>query len=181
MRKTIPIITFILTLVSCSKDKPAYIPPVAQLPAETHYGANTFGCLIDGQILKPSLRSNSYNCIYQLVNGEYYFHVTASNDKANILTAISIGTEKLQISEGEILSLEDRINGKCFGGYFKGNRNTGIIENYYTVPPNTGELIITKLDFSNNIVSGTFWFDIEDNQHVIHQIRNGRFDMHFTQ
>lgn len=44
----------------------------------------------------------------------------------------------------------------------------------------TGELTITKLDFENNIVSGTFWYDIEDTQGVIHQIREGRFDMHFT-
>ena len=46
----------------------------------------------------------------------------------------------------------------------------------------TGELSITKLDFTNNIVSGTFWFDIE---HPVTgetvEIRNGRFDTLFTQ
>ncbi|MFC5981116.1 hypothetical protein [Flavobacterium salmonis] len=46
---------------------------------------------------------------------------------------------------------------------------------------NTGELKITKLDFTNNIVSGTFWFDVKDDKGVLHQIREGRFDMQFTQ
>ena len=46
----------------------------------------------------------------------------------------------------------------------------------------TGELKITKLDFTNHIVSGTFWFDIP---HPVTgetvQIREGRFDTLFTE
>nr|WP_315258204.1 hypothetical protein [uncultured Flavobacterium sp.] len=52
---------------------------------------------------------------------------------------------------------------------------------YTTNTINTGELKIAKLDFTNNIVSGTFWYDVKDNNGVIHQIRDGRFDMQFTQ
>jgi len=40
---------------------------------------------------------------------------------------------------------------------------------------------ITKLDHTNGIVSGTFWFDIIDYQGNPHQIREGRFDTLFTQ
>lgn len=46
----------------------------------------------------------------------------------------------------------------------------------------TGELTITKLDYTNNIVSGTFWFDLKHpatGETV--KIREGRFDTHFTQ
>ena len=46
----------------------------------------------------------------------------------------------------------------------------------------TGALTITKLDFANNIVSGTFWFDLENpytGETV--EIRDGRFDSLFTQ
>jgi len=53
-------------------------------------------------------------------------------------------------------------------------------QNNYTLATNTGELKIEKLDIKNNIVAGTFWYDIKDNKGVIHQIREGRFDMQFT-
>ena len=152
-----------------------------KLPPATQTGANTFGCLLDGEVFKPGLTNNSYNCFYQLVDGEYYFAVTANNTKNNVLKAISVGTEKLSISQGQTLTLLERAYGNANGRYFIGSNITGIVENYYTSTENTGELKITKLDFTNNIVSGTFWFDVKDNKGVIHQIRNGRFDMQFTQ
>lgn len=183
MKKTILLLLATL-LMSCNDDDDQGPPstPLSQLPPATQTGANTFGCLLDGQVFKPGFYHNSYQCFYQLVDGEYYFWVDASNKKIkNVLRAISIGTEKLPISQGQSLSLYDRINGNCFGGYFVGNQATGVIEDYYTSTENTGELKITKLDFTKNIVSGTFWYDIKDDQGVIHQIREGRFDMKFTQ
>ena len=69
----------------------------------------------------------------------------------------------------------------AFGQLSNLNDNNGVYQVNYTNNLNTGELKITKLDFTNNIVSGTFWFDVKDNQNVIHQIRDGRFDMKFTQ
>jgi hypothetical protein len=56
------------------------------------------------------------------------------------------------------------------------------LEFSFTDKEYTGELIITKLDFINNIVSGTFWFDLENpftGERV--EIREGRFDTLFTQ
>lgn len=41
-----------------------------------------------------------------------------------------------------------------------------------------GELKISKL--TSTIVSGTFWYDIIDYQGNLHQIREGRFDMQYT-
>lgn len=52
---------------------------------------------------------------------------------------------------------------------------------YTTTPEVTGELTIIKLDFENNIVSGTFWFDAINDDGEIVEIREGRFDMRFTQ
>ena len=69
----------------------------------------------------------------------------------------------------------------AFGQLSNLNDNNGVYQVNYTNNLNTGELKITKLDFTNNIVSGTFWFDVKDNQNVVHQIRDGRFDMKFTQ
>ena len=37
----------VLSLVGCSKDNATNNDPLAQLPAETQVGANTFGCVIN--------------------------------------------------------------------------------------------------------------------------------------
>jgi len=44
-------ISFFLLSSSCKKNKPTN--PVDQLPPETQTGANTFGCLINGEVFKP--------------------------------------------------------------------------------------------------------------------------------
>jgi hypothetical protein len=181
MKKLVILLTITATLLSCCKKDVTLTPtPLSQLPPVTQTGANTFGCLLDGQVFVPGITNNSYQCFYQLVNGEYYFWVGANNQKKGVLTALSIGTEKLTITEGQILNLYDRINGNCFGRYFLGNDLTGVIENNYTSTTNTGELKITKLDFAKSIVSGTFWYDVKDKDGVVHQIREGRFDMKFS-
>ena len=182
--KNIILILIISTFFACCTKDDNQTPaptPVSQLPPATQTGLNTFGCLLDGEVFIPGITNNSYQCFYQLVDGEYFFNVSANNSKNNILKGITIGTEKKAISENQTLALEERINGNAFGQLSNLNDNNGIYQVNYTSNLNTGELKITKLDFTNNIVSGTFWFDVKDNQNVVHQIRNGRFDMKFTQ
>lgn len=67
------------------------------------------------------------------------------------------------------------------GGYSYSNYTEGIEEYYNTTPEVMGEMTITKLDFEDNIVSGTFWFDAVNNEGDMVEIREGRFDMRFTQ
>lgn len=168
---------FIVTiLLSCSHhyDDPQPVSELDKLPPATQTGANTFGCLLDGVAFKPGITNNSYNCFYQFVNGEYYFLVTANNTKNNVSSAIYVGTEKQTISQGQTLNLFERTTGNAWGAYFVDNPYT--TNNTYT-----GQLKITKLDFTHNIVSGTFWFNVIDSQNVVHHITNGRFDMQFTQ
>ena len=52
---------------------------------------------------------------------------------------------------------------------------------YDTDDQNSGELTITRLDLNAQIVSGTFFFDIIDENGESREIREGRFDMRFTQ
>lgn len=163
-----------ITIVGCNKDETPTPTPLSQLPPATQTGANTFGCLLDGEVFKPGITNNSYNCFYQLVDGEYYFLVTAKNTKNNVSRAIFVGTEKQTISQGQTLNLYERTAGNAWAAYF--------VDNPYTTNSTyTGELKITKLDFTHNIVSGTFWYNVKDNQNVIHHITDGRFDMQFTQ
>jgi hypothetical protein len=174
------IITFLFIttfLTCCNKDgNPTTTNPVDQLPPATQTGANTFGCLLDGQVFKPGLTNNSYNCFYQFVDGSYYFSLQANRrDSNNNLVRLGCSTQRLQIFEGQIYQLKERIDGNANGKYFFN------LDFVYTTSTEVGELKITKLDFTNNIVSGTFWYDVRDNQGVVHQIRDGRFVMQFTQ
>lgn len=174
-------IILLLSLGACSKDDDIPNNPIDQLPPATQTGENTFGCLLDGAAFIPRAIYVPYNCFYQYVDGGYYFYVSATNKKEGITEGISVGTEKLQISENTTYILKERMNGNAFGFLYIGNSNTGEIQEDYTSLDYFGELTITKLDFENNIVSGTFWFDIKDENGIVHKIRKGRFDMQFTE
>ena len=177
MKKLLLLLTITLTLSCCNKnddDQPAN--PIDQLPPATQTGANTFGCLLDGEIFIPDNLPNSTNCFYQLVDGAYYFTVRASNSDQNFNSySLAVKTEQKQIFEDESYELLEALPANAYGMYSLVNMLN------YTNSNNSGELTITKLDIENQIVSGTFWYDIEDQNGVIHQIREGRFDMQFTQ
>ena len=162
-----------LTLSSCEKDdNPETTNPVSQLPAATQVGANTFGCLLDGEPFKPDNLSNSTNCFYQLVDGEYFFTVRASYKNSNSTsTTLALKTEKKDINQGFTYDLLNPDPNQAYGLF-----SYGFV--YYTSEMHTGKLTITKL--TNQIVSGTFYFDIMDNNGVLHQIREGRFDFKYT-
>jgi len=177
MKHIISLLIITTFLACCNKDdNPIPTNPVDQLPPATQTGANTFGCLLDGQVFKPGLTNNSLDCVYQNINSEYYFSLQGNRrDSNNNLIRLGCSTQNLQIIEGQTYQLKERIDGNANGKYFFN------LDFIYTTSTEVGELKITKLDFTNNIVSGTFWFDVKDNKGVIHQIRNGRFDMQFTQ
>jgi hypothetical protein len=183
MKNLLLLIAVLFILTSCDKDKDDEKPinPIDQLPPATQTGANTFGCLLDGEVFKPGINHNSYQCYYQYVNGGYHFNVNANNTSNNILKGIMIGTSKLEITQNQILNLYERVERNAFGSLSNLDDNTGHYQFNETSITNSGELKITKLDFKNNIVSGTFWFDVIDDKGVLHQIREGRFDMQFTQ
>jgi hypothetical protein len=167
-----------LTLSSCDKDNdnPPPTNPVDQLPPPTQTGANTFGCLLDGQVFLPGNGTNPLDCVYQFVDGGYYFSLQANKrDSNNIPLRLGCGTQKFQIFEGQSYQLKEKVDGNAYGKYSYAANFT------YTSQLQTGELKISKLDFTNNIVSGTFWYDVIDYQGITHQIREGRFDMQFTQ
>lgn len=102
--------------------------------------------------------------------------MTFNNKDTNFdLTSLIVASKKNQISQGGIYDLYEYIDGNYYGGYsFNAFNPTN------TSSTHTGKLTITKLDTVNHIVSGTFWFDILDYQGNLHQIREGRFDMQYT-
>ena len=161
------------TLSSCNKDNDKPLTELEKLPAATQTGANKVGCLLDGVAFLPDNSPNSTNCFYQFDNGEYYFYLSALNYIGNNdLVTIAIKTVKKQIFENQQYELIENLDGNASGTFFIN------LEVNSTSMNNTGKLIITKL--TPQIVSGTFWFDVKDNNGIIHQIREGRFDMQYT-
>ncbi|MGC8751863.1 DUF6252 family protein [Hydrotalea sp.] len=75
-------------------------------------------------------------------------------------------------------SKKKRTGGGQVGFYNDSNPNGNIYSTNHFV---TGELNIKKLDTVNQIVSGTFWFDAVNANGQKVQIREGRFDVRYTQ
>ena len=175
MRKLFLLILTTLALSCCNKEDDSPIAEIDKLPQATQTGANTVGCLLDGKAFLPGNYNNATNCFYQFVNGEYFFVMAFDNrDNNSNLIGVSIGTQKKNIEQGLTYDLFELIDGNIYGGY---TFNT--FENA-TSQTHTGKLTITKLDEINHIVSGTFWFNVLDTYGVVHQIREGRFDMQYT-
>lgn len=151
--------------------------PIDQLPPATQTGENTFGCLLDGEAFIPGGGINPLDCVYQFVNGGYFFGLQGNKrDEDNNRITLSLSTNTLEIDEGNTYMLFDNSIGNAYAGY------SYVTLSSFTSQDNTGELTITKLDTENQIVSGTFWYDV---QHPltgeIVEIREGRFDMQYTQ
>ena len=160
------------SLIACNDDDTPQ-NPIDQLPPATQIGANKIGCLLDGQVFLPGNQPNATNCFYQFVNGEHYFVMAFSRRNIDFIPiGLGVGTQKKQIEEGVTYSLNEFADNNAYGAYSYGTFESS------TNQVNTGELKITKL--TSNIVSGTFWYDIIDYQGNLHTIREGRFDMQYT-
>ena len=188
--KKLLLITFLsIFLFSCDKDDDHSTNPVDQLPPETQTGENKVGALVNGEPLLPmggGLSPNK-NCYYQYVDGGYYFTVWFAQIEGGQSQTIAVSTKHATIEEGEVYELKNSIlypynEPQGRGGNFNIYTTEPPSETYFTTTAeNTGELKITKLDYENNIVSGTFWFDAVNDAGEIVEVREGRFDMHFTQ
>lgn len=178
MKKLILLFTISLTLSCCNNDDNNNTQnPIDQLPPETQTGENTFGCLLDDEAFIPSGGTNPLDAVYQFVNGGYYFSVQGNrrNSENNLLT-ISIGVLNIELTQGSTYQLIENEDGNATGNFLYSTLSN------YTSANNSGELTITKLDTENQIVSGTFWFDVlHPLTGEIAEIREGRFDMQYTQ
>lgn len=179
MKNLILLFALTLTLSCCNKDDNPFLSK-DQLPAETQTGANTVGCLINGQVYLPSQSgiNSPINCQYEYINNEFFFIMSFSDDK-NSGPNVSVQTLRINLSQGEtyILNKNSIDNGDFTGG--GGAYRLSSTNKYYTNAIKTGELKITRVDLSNSIISGTFWFDAINSNGEIVQIRSGRFDWNY--
>jgi len=179
---TVVLVFFLLTASKCKKD--AGGKPIDQLPSETQTGANTFGCLVNGQAFLPYESifnsSSATQCNYQFFNHKYYVVISGTRNKDNSVHSVGVYTDSLKISEGQKYVLKSRINGNASGDYFwaaAGGNNSLYRTNN---SGNSGELFISKLDSINQIMSGTFWFNAVDKIGDSVKVTDGRFDLRYT-
>ncbi len=170
---------------SCDKDDPAN--PIDQLPSATQTGANTAGCLVDGEALLPKSGGVDpiLNCSYQNINGEYYFGLSFSDNYSQPNKSINISLSRINIQEGANYILDKNIQDN---GDYTGVGAQHIVhqlypnnlwEHYQTTSIIKGELKITHIDATLAIISGTFWFDAINSNGEIVKVTDGRFDMEY--
>jgi hypothetical protein len=164
-------------LTQCDDDDHA----VETLPEATQTGRGIFACLVDG---KPFIDTSgspngiSFNCFYQLVDGKYYFGIGGQDDGLFPQYIYIYGDNRV-IQNAETYQFNTRIDGNfAAGAGFVISPTVG--DDSFTNSTYSGELKIAKFDVDNQIISGTFWFDIQDpftGERV--EIREGRFDTRF--
>ena len=183
MKTKLPLCLALLLLTQCSKCKnadPAPQDPAAQLPPATQTGANTFGCLVNGQPYIPQGRVGlgpnfavSYDPGFNGGDLEVrtYSIGSSGNDpkKTLIIGGDSIGragnyTFKARGRQGAIF-LDRSFNSPCDD--YDSNVTGHLI---------SGNLNITRLDLQAGIVAGTFAFKLYQPGCDTLRVTQGRFD-----
>ena len=159
-------------LLGCKKDAP---DPVDQLPPATQTGANTFGCLVNGQAWTPQGNDGSSN--YTVSYDPSYRDGTLS------VAAYRISEKGKQHQTVGVNSDSLRTNGpfelKTLGRHGAAFIDQGTRCYYYSQDASTycrGTLAITRLDLQAGIVSGTFAFTLYKPGCDSVRVTQGRFD-----
>lgn len=189
MKNKLYIFILLFLILGCSSDDDQNLTsdPVQQLPEATQVGANTAGALVNGEPITPQGGGITPNltAYYQLIDGEYYFSVRffkATNNNT-IITGLEVASNELVIEPNNTYPLNITPTPSEVGAGGVCNKSVLNVSqtSYYTQNGYTGELTITHLDETNRIVSGTFWFDAVNEDGEVVEVREGRFDVTYSQ
>jgi|SRR5690606_4578538 len=172
-----PILIMGLALnTSCDKDEDQ--TPIEQLPPATQSGAQTFGCLINGEpFVPPKIGRNSPRAFFQYVRGAYTLGISAKKGGGDELQTVIIGAIDINSLNSGSHELTSEIPGNFFAKYLLGG---GRILNSVTSNENNGVVNITNYDQEKFIISGTFSFTVKDENGNNIEITEGRFDLNYT-
>jgi hypothetical protein len=172
----------VFTNFSCKKLKEE-----PTLPPATQTGENKMGCLIDGEVWEPW----GFPAGYPLYAGNTSYHdgrwIISGDKKRPEWGNVNIHICKDAVTKGGSGFNFFYDEGACSVAMYS-NANGGI--SYFTKPGGYGEVIITRLDTSERIISGTFYFDAYEVEYTEEgskftdrkvEIRDGRFDIKFKE
>ncbi|WP_203256393.1 DUF6252 family protein [Hyunsoonleella ulvae] len=186
--KRLLLLLLVMALNACNNDDDTPTNPIDQLPPATQTGANTIGCLVNGEVLLPKgspLAGPVKSAFYQLIDGECFFGLSLNNRNGERKKSIRVFVSRIKLIKNQIVTIDKNFtdDGEYTGGGGEYGVSTSVLEGtigYVTASTVTGELTITHLDESKQIISGTFWFDAVNNDGEIVEIREGRFDMPYS-
>lgn len=169
---------FVLLSVQCRKsdlrrtDTPG-------LPPATQYGANTFGCLINGELFIPKGNDGTGNNLsidYDKGFSNGIFGVSSYHLSPSKKTRLSIGVDSMNFvnNSKDFIISNPKVN--CSIAIFTDdcwiyhNDNMSI---------KSGLFRISKYDKINGIISGTFEAELSKSGCITYKITKGRFDFKF--
>ena len=162
----------------CKKQHDTPKTEIEKLPAITHEGKNTFGCLLNGIAYTPGgggildiVLSVQYDPTFQ--GGQF---IIKTKDLRNINNNISLYLHADSINTPGTYPL--LFKSKYWINYDAVQNNNCSYTNYYTSPV-SGFLSLSKFNVINRIVSGTFAFKFSTVQCGIIDATEGRFDVKY--
>jgi len=162
--------------ISCTKKD---VEHTTSLPAATQSGANTFGAMVNGVLFTPNEYTGSFSqSLYAYYNptpavGDTDFLILNASDLVGSGGSFRIHAMSL-IAQGQTYPLQTSASNPISITYVAGNQVMSSVK-----APLTGQLTITKLDFQNRIISGTFYFDAINSNGDKVSVTDGRFDVKF--
>ncbi|CAA0186215.1 Probable lipoprotein precursor [Tenacibaculum maritimum] len=191
MKKTILLIGILLTtFLSCSPKEAPTLTPLQQLPKATKVGANTAGCLVNGEAFLPkgSFSIGNLNCYY-IDQNTFSLRISQQDNGDNKRIYIYIGNTTLEPGKTYQLKKENGDN-SIYAYYALIKPLPFKCEIYYQTNEDiTGEVTITHHNYDKATISGTFWFDAilervnecdpNKNYEKTFKVREGRFDMKY--
>jgi hypothetical protein len=172
-------------LTQCRKSAPDPAKPEDQLPPATQTGANTFGCLLNGQPWVPSgggLFSNpnlliTYDPAYK--GGNLAITAYRVLDSTSNKQYIGVGGDGInQVGSYPLTTYTTNPIASLRVASFSDGSKTSPCNEYSSAPGTkaTGQLILTRLDNTQGIVSGTFNFTLSQPGCDTVKVTQGRFD-----
>jgi len=179
------VVVSLLSLLSCKKEQNTQAEnELAKLPAITQTGANTFGCLVNGNAVVSNNLSCSYEQTAQLASGNYFdFTLIATDSTSASKQTISLYVPGMpQIKDNSSYNLNAAANAidRWYADY--NDAPTGGVVNDYqtTLGSSSGVISFSKIDTVNKVLSGTFSFVGVDSDNQTVPVTSGRFDVHYS-
>ena len=179
--KKLPLYLCLLLLTQCSKCKDD-VAPLDQLPPATQTGANTFGCLVNGQAWTPQgdNGTDNYVVLFEPDQGNpsqpggnlsvRAYRILSNGDRTNVAVN-AFNVDRIRSYSLDFSSVQ--------GNALYGNRNASSPCDTYG-PADTrfrrGNLTLTRLDQQAGIIAGTFEFTVAKPGCDTIRVTNGRFD-----
>ncbi|TAG01447.1 MAG: hypothetical protein EAZ44_08455 [Cytophagia bacterium] len=161
-------IILLLIIASCKKKNQDAEPT---LPPETQTGADTFGCILNGQVWTNSPR------------GQGTLPPLECTPEGNgVLTIIARYSTPEKWEDLKFYSINVYGNGQYpikkslrnVAGFFS---KTVDMWSQDSDVSEDGLLTITRFDMSNRVIAGTFWFKLQKTGGTTIEAKNGRFDI----